>query len=126
MLSRVDLPQPEGPMRTTKSPSCTSKSTRSRTTCSRPSRARKTRVTPSQRRIGSLGMNRELAVPAEERALDDDDRAVGEEPEHAEHDHRGDDDVVAVERVGVEERVTDAGLHREQLGDDDENPREPH
>src|ERR1700724_2177117 len=51
--SRLDLPEPDGPIRPTISPACTSRSTPF-STCSRRSPDGKSRLTPRRLRIGSL------------------------------------------------------------------------
>src|SRR5678816_3440331 len=65
MLSRVDLPQPEGPRRATNSCVSTAKSTWPRATTSRPPRPRKVLVTRSttifMRRLAAEGVPLDLA-----------------------------------------------------------------
>src|SRR4051812_13886624 len=101
--NRVDLPQPEGPIRQTNSPLVIRMLASERAVIVSPPKAKRF-VTPCTSRIGgarsvagaaavtTLSM---LRAPAQQAASDRLDRLVGEEAEHADGDHAADDDLGA-------------------------------
>src|SRR4051812_29334965 len=127
MFSKVDLPHPEGPMRTTNSPLRMCRLTSCSTRFSPDSRDWNVRQSPTQETMASwFCMDARLTMPAQHDALDGEDDAVREEAHDAEHDHGGDDHIEAPERIGVEQCVADARFHAHHLGDDDQHPGNAH
>src|SRR5215813_4296996 len=88
MRSRVDLPQPDAPIRQTNSPCSTATSTRASASIS-PSSTWKRLVTP---RIATCGFGERgasamvLRAPLQQVVADHDDDAVGDEAAHSDHD----------------------------------------
>src|SRR5215510_3716018 len=101
MRSKVDLPQPDAPIRQTNSPRAMVRSTRASASIS-PSPTAKRLVTP---RIASSGWRTAsgmvLRAPAQQAVRDHHDDAVGDEAAHADDDHAGHHQVGARERAAV-------------------------
>src|SRR5882757_1984445 len=86
MRSKVDLPQPEAPMRKTNSPWSIVTSMRPSASTS-PSPTWKRLVTPRIATCGRLASGMVLRAPLQHAVADHDDDAVGDEAAHADHDH---------------------------------------
>src|SRR5262245_42910547 len=123
MRSKVDLPQPEAPIRHTNSPCPIVRSTRASASIS-PSPTAKRLVTP---RIDSSGWRMRSAMvlwaPAQQTVADHHDDAVGDETAGADHDHSGHHQIGARERASVHDHRAEAGRHAGHLADDDQDPR---
>src|SRR5688500_12078082 len=112
-LSKVDLPQPDGPTIATNSPSPTSKLTSS-TTGSSP----KLLLTPSTT-ICLSDIAPLYRIEPLEQARD----AVEQQTDHSDDDHTGDDQVVAVAGVArVHDQVAEPGSERDHLCGDHDQP----
>src|SRR6185295_4166997 len=114
----VDLPQPDGPITATNSPSATSK-LRSSSTCTGPPRVSKVFEID---RTSILG----LIAPAHlVQPLEPPHGAVEQEPDDADDEHAGHHEIVAVARVPrVDDQVAEAGAHRDHLGGHHHEPRD--
>src|SRR5262245_16095687 len=135
MFRMVDLPQPDGPSRHTNSPSRTDRLMSSRTLMLPPSRSN-TMPRPSTRSL-SLGAVAGAAIPAERlvirvppadrwHSFQRSDTDVEQQPDDADHDHPGDDQIVAVAGVArVDDHEAEARVDRDHLGGDDDHPRNP-
>src|SRR5262249_55289786 len=99
--NRVDLPQPEAPLRHTNSPWLRRRSRRASASISS-SPTGKRLVTPlSASRAGRARSAMVLRAPGEETVADQHDDPVGDEAAGPDHDHAGDDEVGARERPAV-------------------------
>src|SRR3954447_22854503 len=119
MFTSVDLPQPDGPTIATNSPSSTLKLTPSMTG-SAPLVDTKLLATPSTTILLS-----DIAPLHGLHSLEQARGAVEQQPDHADDDHAGDYEVVAVASVArVHDQVSEAGAQRDHLGGDDDQPRD--
>src|SRR6267143_2782343 len=114
----VDLPQPDGPMTATNSPSATEK-LRSSSTDTSPWRVWNVLETD---RTSILG----LIAPAHlVEPLEPPHEAVEQEPDDSDREHAGHHEVVAVARVArVDDQVTETRVHRDHLGGHHHEPRD--
>src|SRR5207249_1504310 len=115
-LSRVDLPQPEGPSRQTNSPAATSRSIRSKATMP-PNSLRTLRTW-----MAASGML-EPAVPAEQAIVDPRHHGVDAETDHADGDHAGEDLVAPEILAGFEDPVSKATVDGDHLRHDHHDER---
>src|SRR5258706_6337970 len=121
MRSRVVLPQPEAPTRQTNSPRCTVRSTWL---------SAATRCAPIWNSFDTLetcratGCSTILDVPAQQAVVERQHDLVGQEPQNADHDHAGDDQVGARQGAAVHDRGTESGRHAGHLADHDDDPGE--
>src|SRR6187455_3073637 len=119
MFISVDLPQPDGPTIATNSPSSTPKLTSSMTG-STPWFEAKLLVKPATTIFLS-----DIAPFHGLQSLEQAGDAVEQQPDHADDDHAGDDEVVAVAGVArVHDQVAQAGAESDHLGGDDDQPRD--
>ena len=95
MRSKVDLPQPEAPIRQTNSPfftrRCASRSASMRWPCSS-----NCLLTPNSSRMG-LAVQAKFGLHAQQTSTDQHHQPVGDEAGDADHDHAADDDFGARE-----------------------------
>src|SRR5688572_15393586 len=123
--SKVDLPQPDAPIRHTNSPlSIVRLICRNASTSSVPiwKTLFSSRIARNGRRGVLLSMM--LRAPAKDTVADRDDDAVGREACDADHDHAGDDEVGPRKGAPVHDDRAEARRHAGHLADDDEYPRE--
>src|SRR5688572_10721472 len=116
MRSKVDLPQPDAPIRQTNSPAAIPTSTRASASISSLPTVKRL-VTPSISRCGRAVSGMVLRAPAQEAVTEHDDDAVGDEAAHPDHDHAGDDEVGARQRAAVHDHRTEAGRNAGHLAD---------
>src|SRR5262245_35255063 len=115
ILSRVDLPQPEAPIRQTNSPFSISRlASRRASTFSSP--IRKVFETPliSRKVLATV-----LRAPAQDVVVQRDDQAVAGEAGDADDDHAGDGEVGARQVAAVHDHRAEAGRHAGHLADHD-------
>src|SRR5258708_21929294 len=111
MRSKVDLPQPDAPIRQTNWPSPIATSIRPSASIS-PSPAAKRLVTPRITTCGRcdpLASRMVLRAPLQLAVADHDDDAVGDEAADADHDHPCHDKVGARERAAVHDDRAEPG-----------------
>src|SRR2546423_1794187 len=117
MFNSVDLPQPDGPTMATNSPWSTLKLTPSMT-ASAPLIDTKLLVTPSTTIFLS-----DIAPLHGLQSFEQARGAVEQQPDHADDDHAGDHEIVAIAGVArVHDQVPEAGAQRDHLGGDDDRP----
>src|SRR5579862_5548023 len=117
MFSKVDLPQPEGPTIATNSPSRTSRLTRSMT-----GSAPKLLLIASTTILA--GFLSDIAPLHCLQPLKKARGAVEHEPDQPDDDHAGDHEIVAIAGVArIHDQVAEAGVQRDHLGGDDDQPR---
>src|SRR5579863_1595649 len=121
MRSRVDLPQPEAPIRQTNSPSGMARSTGASASSS-PSPTAKRLVTPRTVRMSACPLLTVLWAPAQEAVADRYDDAVGDESTGADDDHAGDHEVGARQRAAVHHHRAQAGGNAGHFANHDQNP----
>src|ERR1700710_446916 len=116
MFISVDLPQPDGPTIATNSPSATD-SVNPSTTGRRPASVSKPFFTPWMSILADIAPLH--CLESFEQAGD----AVQQEPDQADDDHAGDDEVVAVSGVArVHDHVAQPRAQRDHLGRHDDQP----
>src|SRR5215470_14799105 len=120
MRSKVDLPQPDAPIRQTNAPGSIATSIRPSASIS-PSPTWKRLLTP---RIITWGRasGMVLRAPLQHAIADHHDDAVGDEAADADHDHAGHHQVGARERAAVHDHRAEAGRHAGHLADHDQDP----
>src|SRR5262245_1792530 len=120
MRSKVDLPQPEAPIRQTNWPSSIVTSMRPSASIS-PSPTAKRLLTPRMAICGRGALAMMLRAPAQHAVADGDDDTVGNEAAHADHDHPGDHQVGARERAAIHDHRAEPGRHAGHLADHDQD-----
>src|SRR5271165_2857836 len=119
MRSRVDLPQPEAPIRQTNSPCATVTSMRPSASTS-PSPTANRLLTP---RIATWVSSRMvLRAPLQRPIADRDNDPVGHEAAYADHDHSRHHQVGARERAAVHDHRAQPGRNAGHLAHDNEDP----
>ena len=121
-LSRVDLPQPDGPSSATNSPSLMSRvMSSSACTGTLPGNvfdmARK-EIVPMTVYAWNDCMRRQPSAQLSSRMI----RRSLRKPEQPDRGHVGDDDVHSADVIGIPQHVAEAGFHRDHLRDDDGGP----
>src|SRR2546421_3199000 len=137
MLSRVDLPQPEGPTMQANCPSGTVREVRSRARTSRDPVVKRMATSANRISLMTSVQAREPAYPiaAETRvlldvgkrpAVENAEEEVGHQPQDPDRDDGGDDPVGPEVAFGDQDEVPDPGVGRDQLGDDQVGPGPAH
>src|SRR5579864_856731 len=121
MRSRVDLPQPEAPIRQTNSPLGMARSIGASASTS-PSPTAKRFVTPRTVRMPACPLLTVLRAPAQDTVAGEDDDAVGNESAGADDDHAGDHEVGARQGAAVHHHRAQAGRNAGHFANDDQNP----
>src|SRR5262249_42394398 len=119
--SKVDLPQPDAPIRQTNAPPWIAASMRPSASTS-PSPTWKRLLTPRMTRWGRTVSRMMLGTPLQHAVADDDDDAVGHEAANADDDHPGNHQVGARERAAVHDHGPEAGGDAGHLSDHDQDP----
>src|SRR5512142_469656 len=121
MRSRVDLPQPDAPIRQMSSPlrieRLASRSALIVWSCSL-----KTLLTPWMERIGNSAMM--TGTPAQQAIADGNDDTVGDVARDADHDHAADHQLGARQRAAVHDHRAQPLRHAGHLADHDHEPGE--
>src|SRR5258705_13984129 len=108
MRNRVDLPQPEAPIRQANAPLSIAASTRPGASIS-PSPTWKRLVTPRMTTWARLRLGMVLRTPSQHAVADHDDDAIGHESADADDDHTGHNQVGARERAAVHDHGAEPG-----------------
>src|SRR6478735_7284581 len=119
--SRVDLPQPDAPIRQMNWP-LAMLSEVSLSAWMRPVLVRNVLLTPSTAMMGSP--SRMLGTPAQEAPAEPLHQLVRQETGDADHDHAGDDDLGARKLARLHDDGAEPCRHARHLADDDHNPGE--
>src|SRR5690349_14894056 len=125
-LSRVDLPQPEGPSRQTNWPCGISSWMSCRATTWRPSPAntlptRLMRICAAWAAVEAIISVLQAAVPAQQVVVQAVHGDVDRQPQQADGDHAGDDLVGPEVLARLKNAETQAIVHRDHLGHDDDD-----
>src|SRR4051794_31233608 len=115
MRSKVDLPQPEAPIRQTNSPLLTRRWA-SRSASMRSQLNSNCLVKPLSSRIGIVALDI-VGAPAQQPAADHHDQAIGDEAGDADHDHPGNHDFRARQLPRLHDDGAETGLHAGHLAD---------
>src|SRR6266852_4979891 len=121
-LSRVDLPHPLAP---TIVMNCWSATSRLMSASAVTSPWRLANVFPRRLKL-ILATERFQAVPLEQTIADDNDDAVRDEAENANAQHCRNHHVVAVEQVGVVQKITEPAADGQDLRNHDQHPGDAH
>src|SRR5262249_48167157 len=122
--NKVDLPQPEAPIRHTKAPLSIDASMRASASTS-PSPTWKRLPTPRMTTWDRSALRMVLRTPLQHAIADDHDDAVGDEAADADDDHARHHQVGARERAAVHDHGAQPGGHAGHLADHDQDPGKP-
>src|SRR5258706_14159120 len=121
MRNRVDLPQPEAPIRQANAPLSIAASMRPSASIS-PSPTWKRLVTPRMTTWARLRLGMVLRTPSQHAVADHDDDAIGHESADADDDHTGHHQVGARERAAVHDHGAEPGGDAGHFADHDQDP----
>src|SRR4051812_20807157 len=122
MRSKVDLPQPEAPIRQTNSPLFTRRFASRSASMRSPSNSN-CLLKPFSSRIGTVASDM-VRAPAQQTLAEPHHDAVGKEARDADHDHAGDDDLGARQLPRFHDDRAEPRLHAGHLADHNHHPGE--